>query len=559
MAVDKKFGLLVELKSDIKKFQQGMGKAQGGVQKMVSSLKAMGVAMLAAFSVKAIGSFIKSISRLYNIQAKAEALLLTALKGRQDIQGRLMKQASELQKITLFGDEETIAAQAMLASMSLNEEAITRLIPLVQDLATAKGMDLRGAADLVAKSVGSSTNAMSRYGIEITGAVGSSERLNTACENLSKAFEGQSEAAAAAGTGGITQLKNALDDIKELMGEVVIETTNVDEAAGELAETLSEIDWDKTFKPWRDFKNTLRDLWPYIEGLTGMLGKFVKAKNIILELLPKKGVEGEAEVPYYGTERTGIKAGELPAVPGLPFMGPGAMTLEDMQELHAAYVKNQELLAAQAGYMNDMAVSTHEATEAIKWFIPAMEEEANVLDGTEEVIKAYNESLKEAAEWTSVMNDIITSSVDALADSLLQGAANFKEYGKSLGSTAKQIIGVLLAESIAHLINRAIKDASKIPFVGLVLAPILAGVAAGIVKTAFNSLIPDFAAGAIVSGETIARVGEYPGARSNPEVIAPLNKLQSMLDGGGEVVFVIKGDTLEGVRRNYYQRRQLMR
>ena len=28
-------------------------------------------------------------------------------------------------------------------------------------------------------------------------------------------------------------------------------------------------------------------------------------------------------------------------------------------------------------------------------------------------------------------------------------------------------------------------------------------------------------------------VGEYPGARSNPEVIAPLNKLQGMIGGSG--------------------------
>jgi len=32
-------------------------------------------------------------------------------------------------------------------------------------------MDLAGAADLVSKTLGSSTNALSRYGIEVTGAV----------------------------------------------------------------------------------------------------------------------------------------------------------------------------------------------------------------------------------------------------------------------------------------------------------------------------------------------------------------------------------------------------
>jgi hypothetical protein len=53
-----------------------------------------------------------------------------------------------------------------------------------------------------------------------------------------------------------------------------------------------------------------------------------------------------------------------------------------------------------------------------------------------------------------------------------------------------------------------------------------------------------FAAGGIVSGPTAALVGEYPGARTNPEVIAPLNKLQNML--GGNVTFSISGDNLVG-------------
>lgn len=38
-----------------------------------------------------------------------------------------------------------------------------------------------------------------------------------------------------------------------------------------------------------------------------------------------------------------------------------------------------------------------------------------------------------------------------------------------------------------------------------------------------------FADGGIVSGPTMGLIGEYPGARNNPEVIAPLDKLRSML------------------------------
>ena len=41
-------------------------------------------------------------------------------------------------------------------------------------------------------------------------------------------------------------------------------------------------------------------------------------------------------------------------------------------------------------------------------------------------------------------------------------------------------------------------------------------------------------------------VGEYPGARQNPEVIAPLNKLQGMIGGGGQNVNVTGNVSVSG-------------
>lgn len=48
--------------------------------------------------------------------------------------------------------------------------------------------------------------------------------------------------------------------------------------------------------------------------------------------------------------------------------------------------------------------------------------------------------------------------------------------------------------------------------------------------------IPKFADGGIVSGPTMGIMGEYPGAKSNPEVIAPLSKLKSMIGGGTSTI-----------------------
>jgi hypothetical protein len=59
---------------------------------------------------------------------------------------------------------------------------------------------------------------------------------------------------------------------------------------------------------------------------------------------------------------------------------------------------------------------------------------------------------------------------------------------------------------------------------------IVAGTAAIATGYVIKSLAPTaFADGGIVSGPTLGLMGEYPGASTNPEVIAPLSKLQGML------------------------------
>lgn len=97
--------------------------------------------------------------------------------------------------------------------------------------------------------------------------------------------------------------------------------------------------------------------------------------------------------------------------------------------------------------------------------------------------------------------------------------------------------------SIAAAILQALASAPP-PF-NFILAGISA-VAGAVQLASINS--QKFANGGVVYGETLATVGEYAGARNNPEVIAPLNKLKSILGDtsgmSGDVNFVIKGRDL---------------
>ena len=64
----------------------------------------------------------------------------------------------------------------------------------------------------------------------------------------------------------------------------------------------------------------------------------------------------------------------------------------------------------------------------------------------------------------------------------------------------------------------------------------------------FGGAAASFAIGGIVSGPSLALVGDNTGAgRGNPEVIAPLNKLQGMIDAKSNQQINVGGEfRLEG-------------
>ena len=130
----------------------------------------------------------------------------------------LLNYASGLQAVTKFGDEAIIQVQGMIASFTKDEEQIKLATAATLDLAEAKGMDLKTAGDLVSKTLGSSTNALSRYGIEVVGAAGSIRRLDSLTRNISTLFKGEAVAAADTFGGSIAQMTNSVGDANEAIG-----------------------------------------------------------------------------------------------------------------------------------------------------------------------------------------------------------------------------------------------------------------------------------------------------------------------------------------------------
>lgn len=111
-------------------------------------------------------------------QEQAEAKLSTAIRNgagatQEEIQA-LQDLAAERQKVTRFGDEQTISAQAQLATFKLNADQIAQLVPRVQDLAEGtrrlgrSNVDLEQSAILVGKAITGNAGELSRYGVVLT-------------------------------------------------------------------------------------------------------------------------------------------------------------------------------------------------------------------------------------------------------------------------------------------------------------------------------------------------------------------------------------------------------
>ena len=201
---------------------KGDKKAKQKIKGVDGSLKGLGVSAIKAgaafFGARALIDGMKQSVELAGIQEQAEKRLEVALGKRSKA---LLDQATALQQQTTFGDEAIIGVQASIGAFVKSESQIKKATSATLDMAVAMGMDLKSSGDLIAKTLGSSTNALSRYGIQVEGAVGSQERLESLTTNIAKLFGGQATAQAQTFAGSIEQMKNAFGDTAETLGTVM--------------------------------------------------------------------------------------------------------------------------------------------------------------------------------------------------------------------------------------------------------------------------------------------------------------------------------------------------
>jgi hypothetical protein len=170
------------------------------------------------------------------------------------------------------------------------------------------------------------------------------------------------------------------------------------------------------------------------------------------------------------------------------------------------------------------------------------------------IMSDYEQRMTEAAgAINNAFNSMTAEGVEAFGDmigGILSGQiTSFDDFGKALlGSVAKFMRAFGTALIATATASKAFKE--------FILKRPEIGIAAGIALVAGSAAISGmlkkgpqptaFAEGGIVSGPTLGLVGEYPNARNNPEVIAPLDKLKGMLKTGDNSSGFVASTTIAG-------------
>lgn len=223
----------------------------------------------------AIGATFRAVISATVEQERVTRQLEAALEATGGAAGlardELLSMASELQKVTTFGDETVISAQAMLLTFKqIGQDVFPEALEAILDVSTAMGTDLKSAALQVGKALNDpvlGASALSEAGIQFTavqkeviaslvetGRTADAQRI--ILEELETQFGGSARAARDTLGGAIQSLKNAFGDLlegdsggegvrgaKDSIEELIklLEDPNTQQAFGEITSAVVDI------------------------------------------------------------------------------------------------------------------------------------------------------------------------------------------------------------------------------------------------------------------------------------------------------------------------------
>ena len=162
--------------ADLTSFERAMNKAQKKLTKFGKNIQKTGKSLTMGLTVPIVGLGIASL-KAFDEQQKAIAQVEAGLKSTAGTVGftskELQKMAADLQKTTLFGDEEILkdSTAQLLTFTNITGKEFAKTQEVVLDLATRLDGDLKSSAIMLGKALNdpvANLSALSRAGIQFS-------------------------------------------------------------------------------------------------------------------------------------------------------------------------------------------------------------------------------------------------------------------------------------------------------------------------------------------------------------------------------------------------------
>jgi alkylhydroperoxidase/carboxymuconolactone decarboxylase family protein YurZ len=284
MATGKLASLIIKISANGAEAEKTFKKLERKVGDFGKKMKEVGTTMSTYITAPVVAAGAIAV-RSANQQLQAESRLLTALKGRKEVQDRLIKQAAELQSRTIYGDEVIIEQQAFLAALGLTEQQIGSTINAAIQLSAALGIDLNSAVRNLAKTYSGLAGELGESIPALRNLTAEEMKAGGAIAYVNDNYKGFAETAAQTGMGPLQQLKNTLGDLAEQFGTILVPIIQ------KLATRLKEI--AERFQQLSPRTREVITTVAAIAAATGPLlvagGKLITGLKTVIALLPALG------------------------------------------------------------------------------------------------------------------------------------------------------------------------------------------------------------------------------------------------------------------------------
>lgn len=261
-----------------KKLKELSDKSMTVSEKFKNVAALMGSATMAFNTVKSVVGALVNVNKQlidsYSMQEQAQTRLATTLQATNNAIGmsasELYELASSFQDVSTYGDKAIMEVEKLfVASGKISKQALPKAIEATLDMASAMGDDLNSAAKRLAKTLAdpkSNLDALKDANIQLSEAQKNEiKRLQEAnnlygaqsliLQSVANQYGGVAKAIADTDSGKLTQIENVWGDIKEGLGERLLDS--ISPALETLYDKLKSIsDWIKEMNKEREIKET---------------------------------------------------------------------------------------------------------------------------------------------------------------------------------------------------------------------------------------------------------------------------------------------------------------